>query len=75
MGLPVTNILLWWYWPEAHGFVWHPLSIIIVGTGILCDVAYPFVLAHVRATERVLADGSIVSGDDSGGEAGQKKRR
>ncbi|KAL3962381.1 hypothetical protein ACCO45_003904 [Purpureocillium lilacinum] len=63
LGLPGTCFLLWWYWPEAHGFVWHPLSIIIVGTSMACDVAYPFVLAHVRKTERVLPDGTVVAGD------------
>lgn len=63
LGLPGTCVLLWWFWPEAHGFVFHPISVIIVGTSLLCDLAYPFLLAHVRATERVLPDGTIVAGD------------
>lgn len=73
MGLPVSCGLLWWYWPEAHGFIFHPLSIIIVGTATICDIAYPFVLAHVRATERILPDGSVVSGES--GEAAEEKRK
>jgi hypothetical protein len=52
MGLPGSSLLLWWYWPEAHGYVWQPLSVIFIGTGIACDVAYPFVLAHVRRVEQ-----------------------
>lgn len=64
MGLPVTCMLLWWYWPEAHGFVFHPLSIIILGSTFACDMAYPILLAYVRKTEVVLPNGMIVSGDD-----------
>lgn len=63
MGLPVACTLLWWYWPEAHGFIFHPVSIIIMVTVLICDLAYPFVLAHVKARERVLADGSVISGE------------
>lgn len=63
MGLPVTCTLLWWYWPEAHGFVGHPLGIFLVGSAIFCDLVYPFVLGHVRATERILPDGTVVSGE------------
>ncbi|KAH7242015.1 hypothetical protein BKA59DRAFT_513525 [Fusarium tricinctum] len=62
MGLPISCIMLWWYWPEAHGFVFHPLGLFFVGTSILCDLAYPFLLAYVRTTERVLPDGSLTDG-------------
>lgn len=77
LGLPGTCILLWWHWPEAHGFVFHPLSVIIVGTSTACDLAYPFLLAYVRSTERVLPDGTVVVGDDmheAAAAAGDKKR-
>ncbi|KAH6897343.1 hypothetical protein B0T10DRAFT_182840 [Thelonectria olida] len=73
MGLPVTCGLLWWYWPEAHGFVWHPLGVFFIGTAACCDIAYPFVLAHVRSTERVLADGSVVAGEEN--EVAVEKKR
>jgi hypothetical protein len=63
LGLPGTCVLLWWFWPEAHGFVFDPWSIVIVGTSLICDLAYPILLAHVKATERCLPDGSIVAGD------------
>jgi hypothetical protein len=62
MGLTVTNTLLWWYWPEAHGFIFHPVSIIIISVTTVCDIAYPFLLAHVKKTERVLDDGSVIAG-------------
>ncbi|CAI6090194.1 unnamed protein product [Clonostachys chloroleuca] len=62
MGLPLACGLLWWYWPEAHGFIFHPVSGIIIGTSLLCDIAYPFALAYVRGTERILPDGTIVAG-------------
>lgn len=62
MGLPVTSILLWWYWPEAHGYVLNPMSIFMIATVTACDIAYPFLLAHVRSTEEVLSDGTVVAG-------------
>ncbi|KEY70491.1 hypothetical protein S7711_02664 [Stachybotrys chartarum IBT 7711] len=62
LGLPTPSLLLWWVWPEAHGYVWQPLSVIMIATGLLCDVAYPFLLAHVRSTEQILPDGTIVAG-------------
>lgn len=72
MGLPVSNVLLWWYWPEAHGFVWHPISIIVIGTSLICDLAYPFVLAYVKTKERVLPDGMVVSGFETITDGGKK---
>lgn len=74
MGLPVTCTLLWWYWPEAHGFVFHPVSIIIMGTTFVCDLAYPFLLAHVRKTEVVFPNGMIVAGDAAGTDAAAEKK-
>lgn len=62
MGLPVSSIILWWHWPEAHCYVFHPLSIIIIGSGFICDLAYPVLLAYVRSTENVLPDGTITTG-------------
>ncbi|KAG9256597.1 uncharacterized protein F5Z01DRAFT_671855 [Emericellopsis atlantica] len=61
MGLPVTTLLLWWYWPEAHGFVLQPASCTIVGVTMICDLIYPFVLAQVQATEEVLPDGTVIA--------------
>ncbi len=74
MGLPVCCVLLWWHWPEAHGFVFHPLSVIILGTTFACDIAYPFLLAHVRKTELVLPNGMIVAGDAAVTAVGGEKK-
>ncbi|OAA63162.1 hypothetical protein ISF_05038 [Cordyceps fumosorosea ARSEF 2679] len=71
MGLPVTCGLLWWYWPEPHGFIFHPLSYIIMVPTFACDIAYPFLLAHVRRTEKVLPNGMVVAG---GGDETKKRQ-
>ncbi|KAM3444744.1 hypothetical protein NHJ13734_001094 [Beauveria thailandica] len=72
MGLPVTCCLLWWYWPEPHGFIFHPLSYIMTAPWLACDVAYPFLLAHVRKAEKVLPNGMVVAGDAD--DAGRKEK-
>jgi hypothetical protein len=45
----------------------------MIGTGLLCDIAYPFILAHVRSSEKVLPDGMIISGYEVAS-AEEKKR-
>lgn len=64
MGLPVACTLLWWYWPEAHGFVLHPLGVFLIGSATFCDIVYPFVLCYVRTTEKTLVDGTVVSEEE-----------
>ncbi|KAK1710641.1 hypothetical protein BDP67DRAFT_407195 [Colletotrichum lupini] len=54
--------LLWWYWPEAHGFFVNLMGIFLMTTCLACDTAYPFILAGVRRSEQVLPDGRLVSG-------------
>ncbi|KAK1623336.1 integral membrane protein [Colletotrichum phormii] len=54
--------LLWWYWPEPHGFFVNPMGIFLMTTCLACDIAYPFILAVVRRSEQVLSDGRLVSG-------------
>jgi hypothetical protein len=60
----VTNGLLWWYWPEAHGFWASPFGIFICGLSFLCDTAFGVVLWEVRKTERTLPDGRLVRGKE-----------
>ncbi|KAH7025033.1 uncharacterized protein B0I36DRAFT_251341 [Microdochium trichocladiopsis] len=62
-GMQLAPGLLWWYWPEAHGFWLSPLAIFMSGFSILCDLAYLFVLRSVRKTEVKLPDGRLVAGD------------
>lgn len=60
-GMGVCNAILWYYWPEAHGFFLNPLGIFLCGTALLCDMVYPFALWQVRKTEVALPDGRLVS--------------
>ena len=62
MGWIAPSALLWWYWPEAHGFFVHPFGVFLAITCTGCDVVYPFILAHVRKTEQRLPDGRLVAG-------------
>lgn len=71
MGL--CNGLLWWYWPEAHGYWVSPFGIFLCGFSLVCDVAYPFVLWTVRQGEEVLPDGRLICGG-RGGAAKLKSR-
>ena len=47
-----------------------PFGIFLWGTGLVCDLIYPFVLYQVQKTEKVLLDGSRVRGE--GKNAGNK---
>lgn len=75
MGFSVSTILLWWHWPEAHGFVLHPLSVIMLVLILICDIPYPFLLAHVMSTETVLPDGRITSGFECNTSEAEKKKK
>ncbi|KAK3376482.1 hypothetical protein B0T24DRAFT_550162 [Lasiosphaeria ovina] len=61
-GLVLCNVLMWWYWPEAHGFIVSPFAVFLWATAIACDVAYPLVLWQVRRLEQVLPDGRVIAG-------------
>jgi hypothetical protein len=67
MGWVLCNVLMWWYWPEAHGFVVSPWGVAMWGTALGCDLVYPFLLRQVRKTEVVLADGRVVRGPENSG--------
>jgi len=66
-GLVLCNVVMWWYWPEAHGFIVSPLGIVLWGVPLACDMAYPFLLWRVRRTEVVLPSGRVVRGEWKGG--------
>lgn len=61
---------MWWYWPEAHGYVASYASVLLWGSAIACDVAYPFALRSVRQSEVVLPDGRLIRGR---GHSGNKR--
>jgi hypothetical protein len=56
-GLYCNYAWAWYFWREAHEYVLTPFSIFLCGTALLCDLAYPFVLASVLKTELVLPTG------------------
>lgn len=61
VGLGGNSLILWYWWPEAHGYVTNPFGMFLLGTAILTDLVYPFCLWKVRQTEVILPDGRIVS--------------
>jgi hypothetical protein len=65
--------VLWFYWPEAHGFFVNPVAIFLMVTSTACDIIYPFILARIRASERVLADGRVVAGYSASGLTDKKE--
>ena len=75
-GIVLCNAVMWWYWPEAHGYVFSPLGVTLWGTHVACDLAYPFVLWRIRKTEQVAPDGRIIRATDKklAGASGKKKQ-
>lgn len=57
------NGILWYWWPEAHGYFVNPFGMFLLYTTVSCDLIYPLLLWHVRATEKELPDGRLVSGE------------
>ena len=62
----LCNGVLWWYWPEAHGYFVSAPAIFINGLFVICDLVYPLVLWRVRQTEQRLPDGRLVRQPDAG---------
>ena len=62
LGMEFVNGLLWWYWPEAHGFFVNPLGVFLCATAVMCDLVYPYLLWKVRKSEQILPSGRIVRG-------------
>lgn len=46
-----------------------------MGTSLICDLSYPFLLAHVKKTERVLPDGTVVAGNSGLGQLGEADKK
>ncbi|KAH8592131.1 hypothetical protein B0O99DRAFT_654043 [Bisporella sp. PMI_857] len=64
-GLYLNFGTCWYFWRESNEYFMSPFSIFLWGTGLICDLAYPFVLYKLRRTERVGPDGSKTAGDNS----------
>lgn len=71
LGLVLANVVLWWYWPEPHGFIVSLPGVLLWGTAMACDAVYPFLLWRVRRTEVVLPSGRV----SRGGAKDEKKHR
>lgn len=61
VGLGGSSTVLWYWWPEAHGYLINPFGIFMLGTAVLTDLIYPYFLWSVRQTEVILPSGRIVS--------------
>lgn len=61
VGLGGSSAILWYWWPEAHGYLTNPFGMFMLGTAMLTDFIYPFCLWNVRQTEVILSGGRIVS--------------
>lgn len=55
----------WYYWREAHEYFMSSFGILLWGTGLACDLVYPFFFYHVRKTEKVLPDGTKTRGEST----------
>ncbi|KAH8845482.1 hypothetical protein MCOR27_007109 [Pyricularia oryzae] len=63
VGLVALPGMMWWYWPEAHGYFLNPLATFMQALFLLPDIVYPFVLYQIRKTEVELPDGRLVSAE------------
>lgn len=64
VGLGGSSAILWYWWPEAHGYFTNPFAMFLLGTAMLADLIYPICMWRVRQTEVVLEGGRIVSREE-----------
>ena len=62
LGLVLDNVVMWWYWPEPHGYIVSPQGVLLWGTAMACDGVYPFLLWRVRRSELILPNGRVTQG-------------
>jgi hypothetical protein len=55
-GLTLNYGYCWLVWPEAHGYYMNPLAAVMMGTWVVADLAYVFVLSNVQRTGAVTAN-------------------
>lgn len=55
--------LLWWHWPEQHGFFTNHFHLFLSSIYLGADIIYPFVLYRVMQTEVILPDGRHISAE------------
>lgn len=59
VGLYMNYGWAWYMWREAHEYFMSPFGIFLWGTGLLCDLIYPFTFIAVKKTETVLIRGGV----------------
>ncbi|KAL8386795.1 hypothetical protein RB595_010381 [Gaeumannomyces hyphopodioides] len=62
-GMFGFEALLWWYWPEQHGFFANHFHLFLSSIYLGADLIYPFVLYQVMQTEVILPDGRHISAE------------
>lgn len=61
-GLNVFYAYVWSVWPEAHAYYINPVSVCLLVTWVVADLAYLVILRNVKRTEVVLKYGRKVRG-------------
>lgn len=57
VGLYMNYGWAWYMWREGHDYFMSPFSIFLWGTGLVCDLIYPFSFVKIKKAEIVLPDG------------------
>lgn len=60
LGLNGNYLWTWWAWPEGHEYFANPVSVCLLTTWVVADIAYFFVFRSVKKKEIVLDDGRKV---------------
>lgn len=56
-GLNLNYLYGWWIWPETYAYVVNPVSVVLMVTWVLADLAYVMHLVSAKGTEIVLPSG------------------
>jgi hypothetical protein len=56
----------WYMWREVHEYFMSPFGVFLWGTGLFCNLIYPYAFAAISKREKVLPDGRRISGNEKG---------
>ncbi|KAK5991520.1 Terpene cyclase ascF [Cladobotryum mycophilum] len=65
VGLNINYGWAWYTWTEAHEYFVSSPGIFMWSITTICDILYAIILLNVKRSEKVLADGRKVAGDQS----------
>jgi hypothetical protein len=57
VGLYINYGWAWYMWREAHEYFMSPFGVFLWGTGLVCDLIYPFAFVRIKRTEILLPYG------------------